>query len=192
MFQHSPRTRGGSRPAVTVNYGLRWDIQRPFTPLSNAWSTTTDPGSLRRVGIGSGPGGRLQHVPAGQSGRRRRLRPELHGVHAGNAGYKTDWNNFAPNAGVAWRPNVQSGLLAGCSAIPTRRRSGPDTPSATGWSAWIGSRRSTVTIPAARSRRRATTRPVIPMLAPGETAPCCCATAAVSDRRRSRDRPYIR
>ena len=29
----------------------------------------------------------------------------------GTSGYKTDWNNFAPNAGVAWRPNVQGGFL---------------------------------------------------------------------------------
>ena len=29
----------------------------------------------------------------------------------GNPGYNTDWNNFAPNVGVAWRPNVQSGWL---------------------------------------------------------------------------------
>ena len=29
----------------------------------------------------------------------------------GTSGYKTDWNNVAPNVGVAWRPNVQSGFL---------------------------------------------------------------------------------
>ena len=29
----------------------------------------------------------------------------------GTSGYKTDWNNVAPNVGVAWRPNVQTGFL---------------------------------------------------------------------------------
>ena len=30
---------------------------------------------------------------------------------SGTRGYNTDWNNFAPNVGVAWRPNVKSGWL---------------------------------------------------------------------------------
>ena len=30
---------------------------------------------------------------------------------SGNPGYETDWNNFAPNVGVGWRPNVQNGWL---------------------------------------------------------------------------------
>ena len=30
---------------------------------------------------------------------------------SGNPGYDTDWNNFAPNVGAAWRPNVQGGWL---------------------------------------------------------------------------------
>ncbi len=29
----------------------------------------------------------------------------------GSPGYKTDWNNVAPNIGAAWRPNVQGGFL---------------------------------------------------------------------------------
>jgi hypothetical protein len=30
---------------------------------------------------------------------------------SGTKGYETDWNNLAPSLGVAWRPNVQSGIL---------------------------------------------------------------------------------
>src|SRR5687768_17173862 len=45
-------------PSVTVSYGLRWDIQRPFTPLSNAWSTATIADLCGVSGLGSGPGGR--------------------------------------------------------------------------------------------------------------------------------------
>ena len=30
---------------------------------------------------------------------------------AGSPGYKTEYDNFAPNVGVAWQPNVQSGWL---------------------------------------------------------------------------------
>ena len=64
----------------------------------------------------------------GRSGRRRRARrarlqllqpgtrcpassPQYVQYDSGNPGYDTDWNNFAPNVGVAWRPNVQDGWL---------------------------------------------------------------------------------
>ena len=37
--------------------------------------------------------------------------PQFQQLTKGTAGYHTDWNNLAPNIGVAWRPNVESGLL---------------------------------------------------------------------------------
>ena len=36
--------------------------------------------------------------------------PEYIQLKKGTEGYNTDWNNFAPSASVAWRPNVQDGL----------------------------------------------------------------------------------
>ena len=43
---------------------------------------------------------------------RRRQGPGVRAVHRrGSRGYNTDWNNFAPNVGVAWRPNVEQGWL---------------------------------------------------------------------------------
>jgi hypothetical protein len=99
-------------PAITVNYGLRWDIQRPFTPLSNAWSTATIRDLCGVSGIGSGPGGRQCNLfqPANLAGGASFV-PSYTAFTPGTAGYKTDWNNLAPNAGVAWRPNVQTGFL---------------------------------------------------------------------------------
>jgi hypothetical protein len=37
--------------------------------------------------------------------------PEFNQFARGNGGYNTDWNNVAPNVGVAWRPRVESGWL---------------------------------------------------------------------------------
>ena len=37
--------------------------------------------------------------------------PEFHQLTGGRSGYNTDWNNFAPSAQIAWRPNVQSGFM---------------------------------------------------------------------------------
>ena len=42
-------------------------------------------------------------------------------LEKGSEGYKTDLNNFAPSASIAWRPNVQSGFL---QQDPRRPRSG--------------------------------------------------------------------
>jgi Carboxypeptidase regulatory-like domain len=99
-------------PSVTVNYGLRWDIQRPFTPLSNAWSTATMTDLCGVSGIGSGPGGRACNMfqPGNVAGGASFV-PSYTAFTPGTSGYETDWNNFAPNAGLAWRPNVQSGFL---------------------------------------------------------------------------------
>ncbi len=99
-------------PALTVNYGLRWDIQRPFTPLSNIWSTATMADLCGVSGIGSGPGGRGCNLfqPGNLAGGASFV-PSYTAFTPGTSGYETDWNNFAPNVGVAWRPNVQGGFL---------------------------------------------------------------------------------
>jgi hypothetical protein len=99
-------------PTVTLNYGLRWDLQMPFTPVTNTWSTTTVADLCGASGIGSGPGGRQCNLfspgemPAGAD-----FTPTYQQFTPGDGGYETDWNNFAPNVGFAWRPNVQDGWL---------------------------------------------------------------------------------
>ncbi len=53
-------------PTLTLNYGLRWDVQLPFTPVTNTWSTTTlaDLCGIVRRRLRSRRTG-LQPVPAG-------------------------------------------------------------------------------------------------------------------------------
>ena len=46
----SCRTRGASTPTLTINAGLRWDLQLPFTPVNDIMSTVDDGGRLRHVG----------------------------------------------------------------------------------------------------------------------------------------------
>ena len=99
-------------PALTLNYGLRWDVQLPFTPVTNTWSTTTLADLCGASGIGSGPGGRSCNLftpgemPAGAD-----FRPTYTAFRPGDKAFDTDWNNIGPNVGLAWRPNVQSGWL---------------------------------------------------------------------------------
>ena len=99
-------------PTVTLNYGLRWDVQLPFTPVTNTWSTTTLADLCGASGIGPGPAGRSCNLfkpgemPAGAD-----FRPSYTAFAPGAKSYDTDWNNLAPNVGLAWRPNVQNGWL---------------------------------------------------------------------------------
>jgi hypothetical protein len=99
-------------PTVTLNYGLRWDLQRPFTGLTNTWSTVSLEDICGASGIGSGTGGRECNlfkpgdVPGGAS-----YVPTYEPFTTGARGYRTDWNNFSPNIGIAWRPSVQGGVL---------------------------------------------------------------------------------
>ncbi len=93
-------------PHVSVNAGLRWDLQLPIEPTNDIMSTTTFADLCGVSGVG--PDGRCNLF---QPGTLTGVAPRFVKYDAGKPGYKTDWNNFAPNIGVAWRPLVQSGWL---------------------------------------------------------------------------------
>jgi hypothetical protein len=99
-------------PTFTLNYGVRYDVQLPFTTQTNTWSTSTLADLCGMSGIGSGPGGRSCNLfqpgmqPAGAV-----TQPGYQRFEPGSKPVKTDWNNVGPNVGVAWRPNVQGGWL---------------------------------------------------------------------------------
>ena len=97
-------------PSLTLNAGLRWDLHNPFTPADSTWSLATIEDICGISGVGTGPGGRGCNifVPQAQAGQ---LIPNYDHFDAGVPAYKTNWLDFAPNVGVAWRPNVQGGWL---------------------------------------------------------------------------------
>ena len=96
-------------PTFTLNYGLRWELQLPMKPLNDSFSMSTFADLCGRSGLGSGPGGRGCNFF--QPGALNGISPQYVQYDSGNPGYDTDWNNFAPNVGGAWRPNVQDGWL---------------------------------------------------------------------------------
>ena len=96
-------------PTVTLNYGLRWELQLPMQPGNDSFSMSTFADLCGRSGLGDGPGGRGCNFF--QPGALNGISPTYVQYNSGNPGYDTDWNNFAPNVGAAWRPNVQDGWL---------------------------------------------------------------------------------
>ena len=60
-----------------------------------------------------GPWRRRRSTASATSSARRlgRRRAAVHPAREGHEGYKTDLNNVAPSASIAWRPDVQSGFL---------------------------------------------------------------------------------
>ncbi len=85
------------KPTLTLNYGLRWEIQGPMKD-GKGLTAVPDVASL------FGPSKRL-FTPGELSGNNNPT------VEVGKVPYKTDWLNFAPNLGVAWNPSKTEGLL---------------------------------------------------------------------------------
>jgi hypothetical protein len=96
-------------PTLTLNYGLRWELQLPMQPGNDSFSMSTFADLCGRSGLGDGPGGRGCNFF--QPGVLNGISPTYVQYNSGNPGYDTDWNNFAPNVGAAWRPNVREGWL---------------------------------------------------------------------------------
>lgn len=93
-------------PHATINAGLRWDVQLPIEPTNDIMSTSTFADLCGISGVGSNGDCNL-FKPGTLTG----VKPTYVQYDAGKPGYKTDWNNFAPNIGIAWRPLVQDGFL---------------------------------------------------------------------------------
>jgi carboxypeptidase family protein/TonB-dependent receptor-like protein len=93
-------------PRLTLNAGVRWDIQMPFQAVNDVMSRATFADACGVSGIG--PDGECRFFQPGASGG---VYPQFIPYNSGDEGWKTDWNNFAPNIGVAWLPNVQTGFL---------------------------------------------------------------------------------
>ena len=88
-------------PTLTINGGLRWDVQMPFRPLNDIMSYSTYADACGISGIGGN--GLCRWFEPGTSGGKV---PQFYPYGKSDPGWNTDWNNLAPNVGVAWRPNV--------------------------------------------------------------------------------------
>jgi len=94
------------KPNFTVNMGLRYEVQLPFYPLNNSYSTATMADICGISGVSPGGGCNI-FQPGVMTGQIPAFRQFSKGDHA----YDIDWNNFAPNLGFAWTVGGQGGVL---------------------------------------------------------------------------------
>jgi hypothetical protein len=94
------------RSNLTVNAGLRYDVQLPFTPLNSLYSFATVADLCGVSGANSDNSCNLF-----QPGAMPGVKPTFKQLDKGTPAYNTDYNNVAPNVGFAWTPGGRSGLL---------------------------------------------------------------------------------
>jgi hypothetical protein len=94
---------------LTVNAGVRWDVQMPFTPSNDIMTAASLADICGVSGIGAGDIYTACNFfsPNATGGKV----PQFNQLTKGTLGYDIDWNNLAPNVGIAWRPSVETGFL---------------------------------------------------------------------------------
>jgi len=90
------------QPNLTLNYGLRWEVQFPFVALNDVYSQV----SFEDLFGVSGPGNLFK--PGTLTGRESQYTLYKSNTNA----FNVDYNNFAPSFGLAWSPNRKSGWLS--------------------------------------------------------------------------------
>ena len=95
------------RSNLTINGGLRYDVQFPFTAANNSYSTPTVADLCGRSGVNPNTGYCNLFQPGVMPGKL----PQFFNLEKGKHAYNTDWDNIAPNVGIAWTPAQRSGVL---------------------------------------------------------------------------------
>jgi len=97
------------RPNLSVNYGLRYVIQAPFTALNGSYSTATvdDAWGISGNKPGCDPSAPTQSTcnlfnPSVQAGSV----PNFKNLGDGSQAFDTDWNNIGASVGANWTPSI--------------------------------------------------------------------------------------
>jgi hypothetical protein len=93
------------KPNLTVNYGLRYELQYPFYPLNNSYLTATMDDICGVSGTNPQTGCTLFQPGV------RGPKPTFQRFAEGTRAFATDTNNWAPSLGINWTPDVESGIL---------------------------------------------------------------------------------
>jgi hypothetical protein len=94
------------RDDLTLNLGVRYELQEPFYSRNDSYSTATLADICGISGIG-GDGQCNLFKPGTLTGRK----PFFVNYSKGTPAFNTDRNNFAPSVGLTWRPSFGDGML---------------------------------------------------------------------------------
>jgi hypothetical protein len=102
------------RPNLSLNLGLRYDVQRPFRARNDSYATVTPDGIWGVSGYR--PGCDMSSATPGtcnifKPGEMPGQPTQYHQFMAGTAAYNTDLNNLAPSVGFNWTPERRDGAL---------------------------------------------------------------------------------
>jgi hypothetical protein len=106
------------RPNLTLTGGIRYDVQTPFAPSSDVMSAVTMASICGMSGLGDG--GLYSKCNFNNPNASGGATPEFIQLTSGTNGYNTDLNNFAPSASIAWRPDVQHGVMRAILGDPNQ------------------------------------------------------------------------
>jgi len=87
---------------LTLNGGLRWEIQGPFITKNGVYSSLTN-----FAGIYGESGLNNLFQPGTLTGSPTAYQR----LEAGSQGYNVQWGNFAPSVGFAWQPSFKNSFL---------------------------------------------------------------------------------
>jgi hypothetical protein len=94
------------KPNLTLNLGLRYELQVPFTSLNNSYSKATIADVCGVSGVA--PNGACNIF---SPGAKTDTTGQFVQFNKGESAYGTDWNNLAPSIGIAWTLGGKAGLL---------------------------------------------------------------------------------
>jgi carboxypeptidase family protein/TonB-dependent receptor-like protein len=111
-----------ARSDLTLNLGLRYELQTPFHPRNDSYSNATLEDVWGRSGLSAGctnasrvtPENCNLFKPGVLEGRDPVFVPFTKGQNA----YNMDLNNFSPSVGFAWTPSAEGGFLRGFLGSP--------------------------------------------------------------------------
>jgi hypothetical protein len=109
-----------ARPDLTVNMGLRYEVQGAFRPSNSLYSYMTPEDVFGRSGLSSTCN---PTEPTAQTCNifKNTLPgavPTFKKLEKGTKAYNTDYNNFAPNIGINWTPSFSNSFLTKIAGEP--------------------------------------------------------------------------
>jgi hypothetical protein len=94
------------RQNMTLNLGVRYDLQQPFAPLNGLYSQAT----IQQV-CGVSGAADDQSCTLFKAGSLPGVHPTYTQYKEGSKAHNTDMNNIAPSLGFAWTPTARPGVL---------------------------------------------------------------------------------